>query len=592
LKKTAPSKKASLPEVALIPAGLNFVDGAIVAMLLTLALFMMARSGFRRGMELMPWPDGLEYAAAAVNLDRGLGPVLHFGGYSYPSRYTEGYPLILAAAYPVLGRHLELLCLATVVTGLVAIVTLYILAFRMFDRPSAFAACALLALSPVFITYSTLVLSDVPTMTVTILTALALFHATDAEDATMSSPSWIVSASLCGLLAGFTVMIRPTNATMLIGIAAAMMVVRSRRRLVELLPVSIAFGIALAVFPGWQAWTNYRHLGGLTNSGYVFWVPEVYGSFAKTFNPRFLFGATMPANPYGNVLSYVLTLGGLDGMLGDPGDPRYLLYPFAAAVFAIVGIVTAVKSPARTVLRVMWFGIAFLAALVVLYLFYFFTEIAFILPATFILFAAAGYGIVAANREMLLLWRTRVRKSSRDNAVMWSVIALDLMLAISMAAETGSRMTATPAQSKMAPTLLAVRSQLQPDAIVISNVSLQFLELYLARPKTELVGLNAFDPGGQYTDYHLARLYVKKSAGWSGPVPPVLFAGPHINDSEAKTLADSMHKGRAAYLLMTAPERQDYADLLKDEISQLNGSFTVDQIARSDLIDFYRITPR
>jgi hypothetical protein len=75
-------------------------------------------------------------------------------------------------------------------------------------------------------------------------------------------------------------------------------------------------------------------------------------------------------------------------------------------------------------------------------------------------------------------------------------------------------------------------------------------------------------------------------------VPPVLFAGPHINDSEAKTLTESMRKGKPAYLLMTAPERQDYADLLKDEISQLNGSFAVDQIARSDLIDLYRLTPR
>ncbi len=560
-------------------------------MLLTLALFMMARSGFRRGMELMPWPDGLEYAAAAVNLDHHVGPVLHFGGYSYPSRYTEGYPLILAAAYPILGRRVELLCLATVVMGLVAIVSLYILAFRMFGRSSALAACLLLALSPVFITYSTLVLSDVPTMTVTILAAIALYHASEAEDAPLSSASWIVSAALCGLLAGFTVMIRPTNATMLIGIGTAMFIIRFRRRLVELLPVAIAFGVAFAIFPIWQGWTNYRYLGGLTSSGYVFWVPEVYGSLGKTFSPSFLFGPTMPGNPYGNVLSYALTLSGLDGMLGDPGDPRYLMYPFAAAVFAIIGIAIALKSPARTVLRVMWFGLAFLAALIALYLFYFFTEIAFILPATFILFAAAGYGIIAANRAMLEA-RSRQRKSSRDHAVIAGVFALDLMLAVSIVTETAGRVTATPSQSKMVPAMLAIRSQLQPGAIVVSNISLQFLELYVAKPKTEFVGLNAFDPGGQFTDYHLARLYAKRAAGWSGPVPPVLFAGPHIDDTEVKTLGDAIRSGRPAYLLMAAPERQDYADLLKDEIAQLNASFTVDSIAQSDLIDLYRLTPR
>jgi hypothetical protein len=31
---------------------------------------------------------------------------------------------------------------------------------------------------------------------------------------------------------------------------------------------------------------------------------------------------------------------------------------------------------------------------------------------------------------------------------------------------------------------------------------------------------------------------------------------------------------------------------LKDEIAQLNASFTVDAIARSDLVDLYRLTPR
>jgi 4-amino-4-deoxy-L-arabinose transferase-like glycosyltransferase len=560
-------------------------------MLLTLALFMMARSGFRRGMELMPWPDGLEYAAAAVNLDRGLGPVLHFGGYSYPSRYTEGYPLILAAAYPILGHHVELLCLVTAVMGLVALAILYLLTLRLFGRPSALAACTLLALSPVFITYSTLVLSDVPTMTITILTALAFFYVSTAEDAPRFSSSLILSAALFGLLEGFTVMIRPTNALMLIGIAVAMWMVRPRHRLGELVPPAIAFAVAFAIFPLWQAWTNLHYLGGLTNSGYVFWVPEVYGSFTKTFNPRFLFGATMPGNPYGNVLSYVLTLSGLDGMLGDPGDPRYLMYPFAAAVFAVVGIVIALKSEVRPVLRVMWFGLAFLAALLLLYLFYFFTEIAFILPATFILFAAAGYGIVVGNRAMVEAYG-RARKTSRGSTIIAGVVALDLMLAFSLLAETGSRIGTPPPQSKMVSTLLAVRERLQPNAIVISNISLQFLELYLATPKTELIGLNAFDPGGKFTDYHVARLYAKKAAGWTGPVPPVMFAGPHLEDAEAKTVGAAVRSGRPAYLLMAAPESQDYADLLKDEISQLSSSFKLESIAQSDQVELYRLTPQ
>ena len=53
----------------------------------------------------MPWPDGLEYAASAVNLANGRGAVLHFGGYTYPSRYTAGYPLILDFFQSLLRRR-------------------------------------------------------------------------------------------------------------------------------------------------------------------------------------------------------------------------------------------------------------------------------------------------------------------------------------------------------------------------------------------------------------------------------------------------------------------------------------------------------
>ena len=58
---------------------------------------------------------------------------------------------------------------------------------------------------------------------------LACVDGRDLSSTLLSPPVLGVGPVLCGLLAGFTVMIRPTNATMLIGLAAAMFVVRSRR---------------------------------------------------------------------------------------------------------------------------------------------------------------------------------------------------------------------------------------------------------------------------------------------------------------------------------------------------------------------------
>src|SRR5208282_5604813 len=56
------------------------IDAVLLALILGYALLLIASTGFANGKELWPVPDAVEYAAIAVNLDRGLGPVLHFGG--------------------------------------------------------------------------------------------------------------------------------------------------------------------------------------------------------------------------------------------------------------------------------------------------------------------------------------------------------------------------------------------------------------------------------------------------------------------------------------------------------------------------------
>ena len=159
----------------------------------------------------------------------------------------------------------------------------------------------------------------------------------------------------------------------------------------------MAIGFAIPV--AWQLHQNSINLGSPFASGYAWWVPEVYGAGGRTFSIAYLFGPTMPRNPHGNVIVYVTTLLGLDGMLGDRGDARYFLYPFAAAVFAIVGFIAIFRTPGRSAARrLMWFGLGYLAALTGLYCFYLFTDVAFILPGAFVLFIAAGAGAALANR--------------------------------------------------------------------------------------------------------------------------------------------------------------------------------------------------
>jgi 4-amino-4-deoxy-L-arabinose transferase-like glycosyltransferase len=566
-------------------------DWMIVAAILILTFAMVTSAGLRRGVELIPWPDGLEYAASGVNLANGRGAVLHFGGYTYPSRYTGGYPLILAFFHRLYGGEFRPLN-AALILGMLSVFGVYMLARGQFWRLAATVAALLLTLSPVFITYSSLAMSDVPTLFVTICAAVVLAVAT--SDYVSQSPSWMrMSAWLIfGLLAGFSTIIRPTNVTILAGLVLCIVAVPLEHRdLRSMLGTALAVAIGFAIPVRWQLHQNAMNLGNALASGYAWWVPEVYGAGGKTFSIAYLFGPTMPRNPHGNVIVYVTTLLGLDGMLGDPGDARYFLYPFAAAAFAIVGFIAIFRAPGRSAARrLMWFGLGYLAALTGLYCFYLFTDVAFILPGAFVLFIAAGAGAAAANRYVPAVLRNRNRSRTKIAAAV-SVIVLDVLLVISLASEVTARLNAQPASSAMVESLEEQDATLPSDATVVSNISLQFLELYLPSGSRRLVGLNSLDPGERFTDYHLHRLYEKRASGWNGPVPAVVFDGEKMSPA-ADSLASAIDAKKPVFLLIAAPESQQYADVLKTELDQLQGKFAIEPVSQNDAVAVYRLTAR
>ena len=567
-------------------------DWLIVAALLILTYVLVTSAGLRRGVELMPWPDGLEYAASGVNLANGRGAVLHFGGYTYPSRYTAGYPLILAFFQRYQGGDFRPLS-ASIILGMLSVFGIFMLTRGQFWRLAATIAALLLALSPVFITYSSLVMSDVPTVFVTICAAVMLVVAT--SDYVTQASSWMRMAAwlMFGLVAGFSTIIRPTNAAILVGFALCIfMVPLERRDLASLAKVAFAIAIGFAIPVAWQLHQNSINLGSAFASGYSWWVPEVYGAGGRTFSAAYLFGPTMPRNPHGNVIVYLTTLLGLDGMLGDRGNPRYFLYPFAAAVFAIVGFIAIFRAPGNPkVRRLMWFGLGYLGALTALYCFYVFTDVAFILPGAFILFIAAGCGAEVANRYMRQVFKNRNRKTYQLASAA-SVTVLDLLLVISLVSEAAVRMTAQPASSAMVEALQSLDSTIPADATVVSNISLQFLELYLPADGRRFVGLNSLDPGEQFTDYHLHRLYEKRAAGWNGAVPPVVFDGEQLSPAEAASLASAVGGKAPVFVFLAAPESQDYAEVLKSELDQLQQKFTVEPISQNEAVALYQLTVR
>src|SRR4029077_11719690 len=154
-----------------------------------------------------------------MNLASGRGAVLHFGGYTYPSRYTAGYPLLLEFYYSIFGLKVDRFFTFSQMAGFVSATSIFIGARQLFGRAAGTIAALLLVLSPVLITYSMLVMSDVATLFVTVF-ALTLLPLVAPDDVPLP-PIWMRMSGLLlfGLLLGFSTIIRPTNATIFSGLA-------------------------------------------------------------------------------------------------------------------------------------------------------------------------------------------------------------------------------------------------------------------------------------------------------------------------------------------------------------------------------------
>ncbi len=282
---------------------------------------------------------------------------------------------------------------------------------------------------------------------------------------------------------------------------------------------------------------------------------------------------------------------GLDGLFGQLrlstesrtlSHARYALYPFPVAVFAALGVWFAIRRKGNaTTMRAVYLGFGFLASLLLIYLFYFFLDARFLLPASFIVFAAAGYGLVSANRRLARRW------------AVFAVIALDVLLAGAILVETVSRLAAPPPrQSERVADVLAIRPRLR-NAVVVSDISLQWLDIYTGEERTELVSLNSFYAAEieENTEYHLRGLYNKKSEGLSVQVPPILLPNGELDLAEAGKLAEEDKKGRPVYLLVQMPRSDEWWDELNHEFTQIDRRFSHETVADYREVGLYRLKP-
>lgn len=225
--------------------------------------------------------DTVEMEQMAWSSSQGHGFQIREG--SGPSAFrAPGYPMMLSAAYSVLGHKYWINRLMLSVVGMLACLCVYLLVVRMgLGRATASIAALLCAVLPGQFYFAGHFMSEVPSIFFNVLSTLIMVIAMSQvwnRDFTSSGLRHETRAAVmmlvAGIVCGFSTLVRPASQVVPLALAFLLLVTRHtawRRRI--LWPALMVVGLLIAVSP-W-AIRNYRVFDRFclvsTNGGSTFW---------------------------------------------------------------------------------------------------------------------------------------------------------------------------------------------------------------------------------------------------------------------------------------------------------------------------------
>lgn len=344
--------------------------------------------------DLGPLPDAAEYAVAARSLAH-LGPyTLPLYGAHYPPRYPFGFSALIAPSYWLPHATLANGLYAVLALGVVAATLVYVLARRVAGRVAGVGAAATLLLSPQYLPWNHEIMSE--TATVALVAAMALLvYEVARRDPGRRRDALLI---LLGALVGLAPLVRLANVVALPALALALLVRQRPRadRARDALLLGVGPVLALVALAAYAQAT----FGGVTGTGYRFWVPYWYESLGRTFSLDYAVaapGATGDSFAPSGSPNLAYYARGLVGQLPLPSlesfSPWFLL-------LALVGGVTRARDRRGPVRALAAFCAAFALLTAGLYAVYFFQSVRFMAPLVPLLALASGVGVDAGLRSL------------------------------------------------------------------------------------------------------------------------------------------------------------------------------------------------
>ncbi len=280
-----------------------------------------------RGLDLIPTPDAEEYALLANRLAQFQAPLIAVGLHEYPSRYSPAYPMLLAPLgwvfqFDVSRYHWGAWLFGLLAAGLLARVGSWLLCSRL-----AGVLAALLWVCHPRTTCLAVVNMSETALTMMFCVMLELARPWLKPD-DKNKPG-LARGVAVGLALGWLTLAKAPFAWWAVGMGAlALWEGRRRGDFRSALALIIAgLGCALAdlIYRRWA-------FGSWDQNGYAYWVPEIYGSFGKTFNWNYLMEPWSPYYPSGNLKFYgAMVLGRADDFYG-----RYMPLVLAGSTMLMI----------------------------------------------------------------------------------------------------------------------------------------------------------------------------------------------------------------------------------------------------------------
>ncbi|MBI4436817.1 MAG: glycosyltransferase family 39 protein [Candidatus Omnitrophica bacterium] len=343
-------------------------------------------------------PDGLEYAVSSVNFVRGMGYVLVINGASYPPRYYPfGYPLCLAPFYFFLGEKLGNGVFCTFSFSMGTLLLLFFLTRKLFGEKVALWATFFLALSPLHIYWSRVIMADVPSCFMA-LAAVGVLLGKEIK------PKRLFGV---GMLIGVAAWLKYLN-LLFFPICALFLLLR-RGKVKEKLSslISFASGMIVSLIP--LLLYNQRTFGSPFRTGFSFWTPE-WVRWENIFSTRHAFQS--PPLPAHAPLPSLLVFGQF--LLGIVFPRDWNPYSFFLTPFIGVGVWKILREAGSQKKRNREFLLfTFLATgfLYIFFSFYYAQNVRYFMPVVPLLLIVAAVGFdhlfsrwpVTLQRSILLL---------------------------------------------------------------------------------------------------------------------------------------------------------------------------------------------